>query len=136
MNRIETIRTNIRNRLEANKQSKKVEKAHRTNIHSNKYYGSKYWHILRSQYYASHPICEVCLKLGRIKSTDSIHHLTPFSFGETEKEKFDLLLDPNNLVSCCKKHHELFHELLRSMKRSRVEIDEVVQYDKLLNDQF
>ena len=136
MNRIETIRNNIQKRLDANKQSHRVEKAKRTNTHSNKYYGSKYWHILRSQYYTSHPICEVCLKLGRIKSADSIHHLTPFSYGETEDEKWKLLLDVDNLVSVCTPHHQLFHELLRTQKRSRVEIDEVVQYENILNDNF
>lgn len=133
---IENIRNNIRNKLNANKQEQIDEHNKRTNKHSSKWYGNKAWHILRNQYYTAQPICECCLKQGIIKSADSVHHLKRFMSGDSEEDKWKLFLDWNNLCSLCTRHHNMCHEMMRAQGRNEMTIDEVIQYDALLNDKF
>lgn len=72
---------------------------------SSYYYNSKYWRNLRNEYYREHPICEECLAKGIYTPTDDIHHKIPFLKGTTEQQRWQLLLDKNNLMSLCKEHH-------------------------------
>ena len=72
------------------------------------YYHSKQWKDLRLWYITEHPLCERCLEKGISKPADEIHHIKPYMSGSTDKERWDLLLNPNNLAALCEKcHHEV-----------------------------
>jgi 5-methylcytosine-specific restriction protein A len=69
----------------------------------NKKYG-RAWKRIRDRYVMEHPLCELCLKEGRLTPTDEVHHILPISQGGTHNR--------GNLMSLCqschnKKHHEL-----------------------------
>ena len=74
-----------------------------------KYYNSKYWKILRNQFIREHPLCYDCILEGRSTPAEEVHHLIPFYSGKDDNERWNLLLDPNNLVSLCIKHHHMRH---------------------------
>ena len=75
-----------------------------------KYYNSKYWKSLRNSFIAQHPLCHDCALEGRSRPAEEIHHLVPFLTGKDDNERWNLLLDPNNLVSLCIYHHHLRHQ--------------------------
>lgn len=77
----------------------------------NKYYKSKEWKKLRDEYISQHMLCEECLANDIITPATDCHHVIPFSTGRTDEERWQLLLDWNNLKSLCKKCHIRIHEL-------------------------
>ena len=46
----------------------------------NKKYG-RAWKRIRDRYAAAHPLCEMCLKEGRLTPVDEVHHIVPISQG-------------------------------------------------------
>lgn len=69
-------------------------------------YQSKRWKDLRKAYFQEHPLCERCLKEGRITPAHDIHHrLSPFCKGLTPEEKDRRAFDPNNLMALCVECH-------------------------------
>ena len=62
----------------------------------NKIYGRN-WRTIRNVYIAKHPLCEVCLKTGRLVPVDEVHHIVPPENGGSHAEE--------NLVSLCKSCH-------------------------------
>lgn len=76
-----------------------------------KLYQSKRWKDLREYMVQKYPLCQDCLKEGRITPTSEIHHIkSPFVIGLTEEEKARRAYDENNLVALCrdchiKRHH-------------------------------
>ena len=65
---------------------------------------SKYgraWHRIRARYVAAHPLCEQCLKEGRITPVEEVHHIVPISKGGTHAE--------DNLMSLCQSCHTKIH---------------------------
>ena len=44
----------------------------------NKKYG-RAWKRIRDRYAAAHPLCEMCLKEGRLTPVDEVHHIVPIS---------------------------------------------------------
>ena len=76
---------------------------------SAEYYNSNAWHSLRDEYYAKHPLCECCLSHGRVTAAEHIHHRRKFLSGITDTERWQLLLDENNLMSVCAKCHTALH---------------------------
>ena len=50
------------------------------NVH--KVYG-RAWKRIRDRYAAEHPLCEQCLKEGRITPVEEVHHILPISQGGT-----------------------------------------------------
>ena len=65
---------------------------------------SKYgraWHRIRARYVAAHPLCEQCLKEGRITPVEEVHHIIPISQGGTHAE--------DNLMSLCQSCHTKIH---------------------------
>lgn len=74
-------------------------------------YQSKRWKDLREYMVMTHPLCEDCLKEGRITATTEIHHIkSPFQRGLSEEEKARRAYDEDNLVALCrdchiKRHH-------------------------------
>lgn len=77
----------------------------------NKYYKSKEWKKLREEKIKECPLCEECLANDIINPATDVHHVIPFSYGKTDEERWQLLLDYTNLKSLCKKCHIRIHEL-------------------------
>ena len=69
----------------------------------NKKYG-RAWQRIRTRYAAANPLCEQCLKEGRIRSVEEVHHIVPLSRGGTHAS--------SNLMSLCQAcHNRIHHEL-------------------------
>lgn len=70
-------------------------------------YNNTTWRKLREVYMHEHPLCEECLKKGKVTPAEDIHHIrSPFTGGEVN---YSLLLNYSNLESVCKKCHQLIH---------------------------
>lgn len=53
-----------------------------------------------------YPLCQDCLKSGKIVPTQEVHHIkSPFVPGLTEEEKDRRAYDENNLVCLCSECH-------------------------------
>lgn len=92
---------------------KKTKKEYTRNEHTpnrdlrRKAYGSTEWRKLRDWYMKQHPICEECLKNGKVTPAEDIHHVkSPFLKGEIN---WALLLDADNLKPLCKRCHANLH---------------------------
>lgn len=65
-----------------------------------KRYGRQ-WQRIRAAYAREHPLCEMCLKEGKITPMEQVHHIIPLSEGGTN--------DWNNLMSLCASCHARIH---------------------------
>lgn len=63
---------------------------------SRKRYG-RAWKRIRDRYIAAHPLCEECLKAGKVTPAEEVHHIKPLSRGGTHAE--------GNLMALCKPCH-------------------------------
>ena len=79
-----------------NKRYNKYERSADVNIK----YG-RAWRRVRQRYVSAHPLCERCLKEGRMTPVDEVHHIIPVSQGGTN--------DESNLMSLCKSCHNKIH---------------------------
>ena len=59
------------------------------------------WKRIRDSYAAEHPLCEQCLKEGRVVPVDEVHHILPVSRGGTHTR--------SNLMSLCRSCHNKIH---------------------------
>ena len=75
--------------------SREYDRNYRSPDH-NKHYGYR-WRKIRDLYYSKHPLCEECLKHGRLVPADEIHHIVPVDQGGSH--------DDDNLVSLCQSCH-------------------------------
>lgn len=66
----------------------------------NKKYGSQ-WRKIRNRYAKKHPLCERCLKEGRLTPMSEVHHILPVKRGGSN--------DESNLMSLCHSCHEKIH---------------------------
>ena len=73
----------------------------------NKKYG-RAWKRIRDRYAAAHPLCEMCLKEGRLTPVDEVHHIVPISQGGTHAR--------DNLMSLCRSCHTKIHHDLGDRK--------------------
>lgn len=89
-------------------------------VDNTRYYNTSAWENLREWYIKRHPFCEECEKEGRVTLAQHVHHITPFLRGETEEERWKLLLDSDNLESVCAECHSRIHQADRRgyMRRS------------------
>lgn len=71
------------------------------------------WNKLRKSYFMLHPLCEICLNLGRTTATQEIHHIKPISTAKDDMEREQLLLSWDNLMALCEEHHHEIHRQLR-----------------------
>ena len=77
----------------------------------NRKYG-RAWKRIRDRYAAEHPLCEMCLKEGRLTPVQEVHHILPVSKGGT--------LARGNLLGPCRSCHTKRHPpLARPGRRSR-----------------
>lgn len=67
------------------------------------------WQQLRKRKFLANPICEDCLKRGRITPTIEVHHIRPVESGRNEREMTALAYDYSNLLSLCKACHAAKH---------------------------
>lgn len=67
---------------------------------SNKKYG-RAWREIRKRYATAHPLCEICLKEGRLNPVEEVHHIVPVSRGGSN--------DFSNLMSLCQSCHTKIH---------------------------
>lgn len=67
---------------------------------SNKKYG-RAWQEIRKRYATAHPLCEMCLKQGKLTPTDEVHHIKPVSQGGGSEF--------SNLMSLCQSCHTKIH---------------------------
>ncbi len=66
----------------------------------NRKYG-RAWKRIRDRYARLHPLCERCLKEGRITPMEEVHHILPVNRGGGNEE--------TNLMSLCRSCHEKVH---------------------------
>ena len=59
------------------------------------------WKRIRDRYAAAHPLCEMCLKEGRLTPVEEVHHILPISKGGDHRE--------TNLMSLCQSCHTKIH---------------------------
>lgn len=78
---------------------KQYDRYNRTPGHNERY--GKAWRRVRAAYAKAHPLCEECLKEGKLVPLDEVHHLVPLSKGGTNKWE--------NLMSLCKSCHTKKH---------------------------
>lgn len=92
-------------------------------------YQNTAWRKLRDTYMHQHPICEECLKQGKITPATDVHHIrSPFQHGEIN---YNLLLDYDNLMALCKDCHGNIH----AAQQGHVSPEEVIrQLDDLFNE--
>ena len=63
---------------------------------SKKRYG-RAWKRIRDRYVEAHPLCEECMKQGRMTQATEVHHILPLSRGGTHDEA--------NLMALCTPCH-------------------------------
>lgn len=84
-------------------------------IHREKYaeykrlINSHTWHLLRAKKIASQPLCEDCLRAGRTRVAEEVHHERPVESGRDAQEMRILAYSFDNLVSLCRECHILRH---------------------------
>lgn len=124
----------IRNQINIYFTNKKIEHNKKRSKQNQRLYGKYYqsskWKDLRSYKFIHTPYCEVCDRQGIVKECDEVHHLHVWRTGKTEEEKWQLLLDYDNLCSCCSYHHHLFHDYLRRYNKDQATIEELLEYEK------
>ena len=93
------------------------------------YYNTTEWRKLRETYIKQNPLCEECLKKGKVTPASSVHHIkSPFNKGEVNKVLF---LDYNNLQSICHECHGIIH----AKEQWHKPIEDIIKdLDSLLND--
>ena len=78
----------------------------------NKRYGAE-WRKIRAAYIRQHPLCEECLKHGRLTPVQEVHHVVPLADGGTN--------DFDNLMSLCKSCHSAVTLAANNKNRSKYE---------------
>lgn len=66
----------------------------------NKTYG-RAWKRIRDRHAREHPLCEMCLKEGRLTPVEEVHHIIPISQGGAHER--------TNLMSLCQSCHTKIH---------------------------
>ena len=92
-------------------------------------YNNIQWRKMRDSYLKLHPLCEECLRKGKITPAEDVHHIrSPFSKGDVN---YTLLLDYDNLMSVCKNCHADIH----NKQLGHVNPEEIIrQLDALLDE--
>lgn len=85
---------------------KQYDKYNRSPNHDKKYGNN--WRRIRGLYVKKHPLCERCLKEGKITPVEEVHHIIPLSRGGTNQF--------SNLMSLCQSCHTKIHYELGDRK--------------------
>lgn len=73
-----------------------------------KVYSSAAWRKLRDLKRRNDPLCELCLKEGKIVPGEDIHHIRSFTKLEGNA-RIEAILDYDNLITLCKRCHQKIH---------------------------
>jgi len=73
-------------------------KDRRTDTYEQRFYSSARWRKVRARKLAANPLCEMCIKDGRLTGAQMVDHITPIKRGGAQ-------LDMNNLQSLCNACH-------------------------------
>lgn len=80
-------------------------------------YNTPRWKQLRNLKIQESPLCEDCLKEGRVTPAEEVHHIKSFCVrGISEEEKYRRAYDYNNLVALCKDCHHKRHGTYNDMR--------------------
>ena len=94
---------NLTNGLYCDKHQKLVNdnynRFERSEDHNKKY--GREWKRIRERYVRKHPLCERCLKEGRVTPVEEVHHILPVNRGGGNED--------SNLMSVCKSCHNKIH---------------------------
>lgn len=92
-------------------------------------YNTTAWRKLRETYLKQNPLCEECLKKGKVTAASSVHHIkSPFQNGCVNQALF---LDFDNLESIC---HDC-HAELHNKEQGHITPQEVIrQLEELMSD--
>ncbi len=117
------------NKLERKKKSQAPRKETDMRKLRQKAYRNTTWRKTRDTYMKSHPICEECLKKGKVTPATDVHHLqSPFKGGDIN---YTLLFDYENLESLCKDCHGEIH----AAQQGHISPEEVIrQLDELFDE--
>lgn len=74
-----------------------------------KIYGTKQWKKLSKAYLMMHPLCEECLKAGKVTPAAHVHHIVSFMTATDELKRLELALDADNLEALCVECHTAKH---------------------------
>ena len=79
-----------------------------------KIYNNKLWRELRQQYIQEHPLCEQCLREGRVTPAEDVHHVVSFmteyhNDQQLNDDMLKLAFDYDNLMSLCRECHLKAH---------------------------
>lgn len=92
-------------------------------------YQNTAWRKMRDTYLKEHPICEECLKKGKVTPATDVHHVrSPFQKGTIN---YALLMDYDNLMSLCKECHGEIH----AAQQGHISAEEVLKQLDALFDQ-
>lgn len=72
-------------------------------------YNTARWRELRHAKMMNNPLCEQCLKEGRVTTSNDIHHIQSFMSAEARIDRLSLAFDYSNLMSLCKECHQKMH---------------------------
>lgn len=75
-----------------------------------KIYNTPIWKKMRLAKLMENSLCEVCLTAGEVTPAVHVHHIYPFSKGETFQEMKEIAYDATNLMSLCVKCHDKYHK--------------------------
>ena len=69
-------------------------------------YKTKMWRKLREAHISKQPLCQSCMRHGRVKAANVVHHV------DAHRGRWHLFVEPNNLESVCDHCHnsEMQHE--------------------------
>lgn len=83
-----------------------MNKRDQRHIERQKLYQSKRWKEVRQYMKMKYPLCQDCLKEGKVVPMEEVHHIkSPFEKGLSEEEKYNRAFDEKNLVCLCKECH-------------------------------
>ena len=73
-------------------------------------YNTHKWRLLREKILSKHDgLCANCKRRGYTNEGNIIHHIKPWKDGKTQKEKWFLCWDENNLEPVCSSCHKALH---------------------------
>lgn len=76
--------------------------------YARKFYSSRAWERRSKSYRQAHPLCERCMKKGRLEPSTCVHHI--IHINKQNYKDANILFNDNNLEALCDKcHYEEHH---------------------------
>ena len=96
------------------KKAKKQHNPSNNRIERQKIYNTNRWKQLRLAKLIASPLCEVCLKQGKVTPAIDVHHIDSF-MNYTNSLRIEKAYNYSNLMSICKECHSNIHLTKRVM---------------------